>query len=70
MRIVIYKEKDHKDLEALINNTRLSSDEAIVDVDIQPITEYKYTANSNLNIIMEARETILLATVYIEEESI
>lgn len=64
MRVVIYKQQDHKDLEALINCTDLKEGEMIVDVDIQPMTDYVYI-NGN-----EMKRTLFLATVYIEEESI
>lgn len=64
MRVVIYKQVDHKDVEELINNTSLKEGEVIVDVDIQPLTDYVYI-NGN-----EMKRTLFLATVYIEEESI
>ena len=72
MRVVIYKQQDHKDLEALINNTKLSSDETIVDVDIQPIVEYVYeTSDFRIgNSFTEFKKTSFLAIVYIEEEGI
>lgn len=64
MRVVIYKQVDHKDIEALINHTDLKEGEMIVDVDIRPMTDYVYI-NGN-----EMKRTLFLATVYIEEESI
>ena len=67
MRVVIYKQADHKDLEFLINDTKLSPDEAIVDVEIQPVIDFNYIGGSALN---EMKRTVFLATVYIEEESI
>lgn len=64
MRVKIYEQVDHNDLEALINSTDLKEGEMIVDVDIQPMTDYVYIKG------IEMKRTLFLAIVYIEEESI